>query len=278
MFAVLLALCSLVYAQFNVYADRTSYSASDNLLIKWAPASNTVIDLTSLTLGEVLLCTCNSTELYHCTTIATKLDISAQNALSMPISSLASDFPSGTYMIQFVSINPHNKGMYAIAYSRGWFTLSGMTGGGVAQKGCNVPTNNDVNVPGTATSSTVTWSVYTVPSSLSIYLTTSQWLMPFEWQIGGSRYAPPQSIPGTKVTQTVTPTRRFPESSWTAYQSFLFTQLPLTTATPVLTTATQYYNYATTIATTPSGRAMSRALPSVYGKTASADRKRRWAQ
>lgn len=278
MYGVLIALLALVSAQYNIYAEQTSYSASDTLLIEWAPASDTVIDLTSLTLGEVLLCTCNSSALFHCSTIASELNVAEQSALSMPISSLAADFPAGPYMIQFVTINPKNKGMYAIAYSRGWFTLSGTTGSGTAQKGCNVPSDNDVNVPGTASTSTVTWSTYTVPASLSQYLTTSQWLIPYTWQLGGTRYAPPQSIPGTKVTATVTPSNRAPTTAWTAYSTYLFTQLPLTTETPVLTTATQFYNWAATIETTPAGRNASRITPALsYAAQTSADRKKRWA-
>lgn len=278
MLPILLLLVSLVRAQYEVFADRSSYSNTDDLVINWAPNENTVIELKDLTLGEVLLCTCNSSDTFACHTLVDKLDVSAQRAISVPLSSLESSFVDGYYMIQFVTINPKNKREYALAYSRGWFTFSGMSGSGVAKQGCNIPSDTDENVPQTASHSTVTWSTYTVPSSLSKYLTTSEWLMPYSWQLGGTKFAPPQSVPGSKMTQTVTPSRRFPTSQWSTYTTYLMSQLPLTTQTVALSTATRYYNWASSVTTTPSGKAATRVTPSYSIAAEASTRKKRWAE
>lgn len=272
-----------VFAQFVVSADKTSYTASDTMVVSWSESSDSVLNLKNQDVGQVLLCTCNTTDTFTCRSMKDNLAVS-DGKTSIPISDIVTFGPDGNYTLQFATKNSKDNSQYALAYSASWMSITGMTGTGSAGEDCKVPSDSDNKVPGTASSSIISWTTYTLPSSLS---GVSGYLVPYTWQKGATRTAPFQRTPGTKVTQTVTPSRRYPTSSMVStFQTYYFNKyMPVQTATPgASSTAYQSENAVATIATTPSGKAPTKVVPvlSLASETSSASgkangRRRRWA-
>lgn len=276
--ALLIAL-QTAFAQFVIFADKLSYTPSDTLVVSWSEISDSTLNLKSQDIGQILLCTCNSTNLFTCRNIKENLPVKDGKA-SFPVSDIAAFGPDGDYMLQFVTRNSGDKNQYALAYSQVWLSFTGMTGSGAAGKNCPVPSESNHGVPGTASSSIVSWTAYTLPSSL---IGVPGYEIPYTWQKGATRTAPFQRTPGTKVTQTKTPSRRFPLSSMmSTFRSYYFNKyLPLQTATPdPVSQAYQLENAVRTLATIPRGRMPSRAIPFKSIQTGSSSsaqgRRRRW--
>lgn len=273
---------SVVLADFSVQvADPgKKYSAGDNITIQWSWLPG-MAEPDDLDLGQFKLCTISSGDL-NCGQegqyLARNVTISDKQEISVSLSSMKDIAENGEFTVQF-SANNENITKQTIFYAEQFFAISsGMTGTKAANEG-GIPSGSMSGIE-----SSVSWYSYTVPASLSSLLSSSGmasgaftygYLMPYTWQKGPTRTAPFQSTPGTKVTMSYTggrPSNRYPTSSYSPFKTLTsYKYMQVTTVTPgPVSSAIQHVNFATTLATTPSGYKQSRVLPTIAPTTNSA--------
>lgn len=257
-------------------ANKGFDATADNITIQWqwAPGSP---EPQGLTLGDFLLCTVTNLD-FKCEYLEQHVEISNIDSHTMSFTKAIAMAGNGLYTVQLTAKDQeYQPQKQVVDYYEGWFHVKGMSGPGTADMG-GIPSPFAQGLE-----STVSWTTYTVPESLSslMLITTAGYLMPYTWQKGPTRTAPFQSTPGTKVTASTTPSRRFPTSSWSPFKSLIhYKYMPLTTVTPSpVSTAVQHVNFGPTLETTPSGYRPTKILPQLASITPSGSprRRRRWA-
>lgn len=273
-----------------------SRSASDDIEIQWEWLPG-IKEPDNLKYGQFKLCTVSSGKL-NCGQdgqyLGANITISGKQSYTANLGKMKDIAKNGLFTVQF-SANNEDYSEQTIFYAQQFFTISsGMTGSKEANEG-SIPSGSMKGIG----ASSVSWSTYTLPQSLS----SLQWsagvpqeaytvgyLMPYTWQKGPTRTAPFQSTPSTKVTAVYTGGRnskRFPTSSYTPFKSLsVYKYMQLSTVTPSpMSTQFVTLNWASTIATTPSGYKPSRVIPSIAPQTSAtasgsgggnSRRRRRW--
>lgn len=261
------SLLSAVSANFKLSIGGSTFNAgSDSLKVSWEDDDVTP-SIDGYDKATFLLCTYGaSRNAFSCDiTLGSEVDISDATEQEFELSDIKASGGSGSYVLQMTAIK--SAPVYVINYS-GWIQITGMTGGGTANTG-TTPGKQVVGDTSGQNSALGTLTSGTIPSEYQNL--ASNWMTPYTYQFGQTRYAPFQSTPNTSVTAPLTFTRRYPTSAYSAFTTYLFTALPVTTVTPSPSvTITLQPNYAETIPVKYSGRAASKVTASAVW------RQRRW--
>lgn len=243
---LLFALLHQVFAAIELTDLKSSYDATDGIDITWKDDSDypSLSDLGTL---HISLCTGPNDDI-TCNIITKTIKADAKKA-DLDLSSVIDMGASGEYYLQFYSSIGY------IMYSDR-FKLSDMSGT-VEPSGTGTPpadTYPDLGTSAMAASIAITYTL----------------------QTGPTRYAPMQTQPGSTVTRSLVPSRRYPTSAVTYFSTAMASPSQVSTVTTSWSyTFSQLTNYASHLSN-PTGYYPASAALSSSMEAQSMKRKKRW--